>query len=184
MEIRRLSAGEILVSLDRDDCAAFGISYATMSFSDLRTRRFCEQTAVLLCLREECDREGDVTIRAAECDGRLQLYFSFSPKGGEVSVFFRIVEFSSVDGLLDCRPLLAAREDLCLEIYRCGGTYYLCFEGYLRPDCLEGLTLDLLEFGVRSRVDRSYLAEHGEPLPTLAQRLLLPNFEEKDTKNS
>lgn len=157
---------EILVILDSADQSAFGIKYATMSFSDPRTRRFCEQMAVLVCLREGIGESGNITVRAVEnAVGNLLLYFSLPKEGEECCVYSQVIEFSDLDGLLDSRNAFLRDPDLCAEIYRWKGKYYLWYEFYTSPIRFDDLTLTMLEYGEISLLDRSFLTEHATLLP-------------------
>lgn len=158
--------GDVAVVLSVSDQKAFGIRYATMSFSDPRTRRFCEQMAVLVCLREGMDNSGNVTVRAVENpSGDLILYFSLPKEDGSRRLFSRVLEFADVDRLLDCRRVFPKDPRICAEIYRYAGKYYLWFEFYADSHLFGRLTGTLLEYGVSSPLDRSFLAEHATLLP-------------------
>jgi negative regulator of genetic competence, sporulation and motility len=76
-----------------------------------------------------------------------------------------VVEFSSVDELLDCRRVFLLYSDLCAEIYSYGKKYYLWYEFYATADRSAQLTFALLEYGVSSPYDRTFLSEHGTLLP-------------------
>lgn len=166
MRMEQISREEILVILNTSDQEAFGICYESMSFSDLRVRRFCEQLAVLVCLREGLSESGNVSVRALEnAAGDLLLYFSLSGEGEEECMYSQVIEFFNLDGLLDCRRVFVRRRDLCVEVYCWKGKYYLWYEFYTSPEGFDALTLDLLEFGTLSSLDRSFLAEHATPLP-------------------
>ncbi len=157
---------EVVVILDASDQAAFGIRYSTMSFSDLHTRRLCEQLAVLVCLREGIPESGNITIRAVEDPaGILRLYFSLPGEREVCCVYSQVIEFADLDGLLDSRGAFLRDPDLCAEIYRWNGKYYLWYEFYTSPARFDDLTLTMLEYGETSLLDRSFLAEHATSLP-------------------
>lgn len=159
------SAREILVTLTHADQEAFGVHYGTMSFTDPKTRRFCEYMAVLVCLREGISETGNVTVRAAEsASGELLLYFSCPRETGR-GIFSAIVEFESADSLLDCRRVFSVDASLCAEVYRHDKKYYLWYEYDTSPAVFDAFTLSLLEYGSVSSVDRSFLTEHAIPLP-------------------
>ncbi len=166
MQMEKTSRGEILVILNSADQSAFGIRYGTMSFSDLRTRRFCEQMAILVCLREGISGTGNISVRAVEnAAGELLLYFSLPGKGEERCVYSQVIEFPDLDGLLDSRGVFLRDPDLCVEIYRWNKKYYLWYEFYTSPVRFDELTLTMLEYGNLSFLDRSFLAEHATLLP-------------------
>ena len=166
VQMEKTSRNEILVILNSSDQSAFGIRYATMSFSDLRTRRFCEQMAILVCLREGVTESGSVTVRAVEnAAGELLLYFSLPTESEAFRVYSQVIEFADLDGLLDSRSAFLRDPDLCAEIYRWNGKYYLWYEFYTSPVRFDRLTLTMLEYGSVSFLDRSFLAEHATPLP-------------------
>lgn len=163
---------EILVTLSASDQEAFGIRYDTMSFSDLKTRRFCEQTAALICLREGVCEPGSVAVRAAEnAAGELLLYFSL-PVPEQRRTERGVIEFESVDGLLDSRRAFVPDPNLCAEVYRRCGRYYLWYEFEGLPERVRSFSRALLEYGRRSALDRSYLAEHADPMPEAVALLL------------
>lgn len=163
--MEKTSREEILVILSSADQQAFGICYDTMSFSDLKTRRFCEQMAALVCLRKDFGWKGNLSVRAVEsASGELLLYYDSAPEE-ESHVYSQIIEFSDLDGLLDSRSVFFRDPDLCAEIYCWKGKYYLWYEFYTSPARFDSLTLTLLEFGVASSVDRTFLTEHATPLP-------------------
>ncbi len=165
MRVEKTSRNEILVALTSADQTAFGIRYDTMSFSDAKTRRFCEQMAVLVCLREGWEIRGNLSIRAVENpSGELLLYFSLTGEEDRC-VYSQVIEFPDLDGLLDSRNAFLRDPDLCAEIYRWNGKYYLWYEFYTSPVRFDKLTLTMLEYGEFSTVDRSFLAEHGTILP-------------------
>ena len=163
---------EILVTLSAADQEAFGVRYATMSFSDLKTRRFCEYMAVLVCLREGISQPDNVTVRAAEsASGDLLLYFA-CPGERESGIFSGMIVFENADALLDCRRVFSPDSSLCAEVYSYDGKYYLWYEYATTFDLFAAFTAKLTEYGTRSTVDRSFLAEHATPLP-LAVSLFL-----------
>lgn len=171
MKMERTSK-EILVTLSPADQEAFGVRYDTMSFSDLRTRRFCEHMAVLVCLREGGCEAGNVTVRAVEnASGDLLLYFSL-PTECRQCFCERVIFFSELDSLLDCRRIFVSDPKLFAEVYRLNGGYYLWFEYDTTPERFERLTMTLLEYGALAALDRSVLAEHGELLPGVVSLLL------------
>ena len=166
------TAREILVTLSVSDQQAFGVHYDTMSFSDLRTRRFCEHLAVLVCLREGIEETGNVTLRAAENPaGELLLYFSF-PCEIDRGQYSQVIEFFGLDGLLDSRRALLRDPSLCAEVYRYDGRYYLWYEFDTSPRRFAELTATLLEYGTLSSLDRTFLTEHATPLPCAVSLLL------------
>jgi len=166
------TAREILVTLSLSDQEAFGIRYDTMSFSDLRTRRFCEYMAVLVCLREGVQDSESISVRAVEnASGELLLYFS-CPCEAEKDRFSQVLEFFDVNGFLDCRSLFPSSPDLCAEVYFFSGKYYLWYEFHTSPDIFGRLASDLAEFGTVSCLDRCFLCEHGTLL-THASAFLL-----------
>ena len=166
MRMEKTPREEILVILTAADQTAFGIRYATMSFSDLRTRRFCEQMAVLVCLREGVGDAGNISVRAVEnAAGELLLYFSIPKEREEMCVYSQVIEFSDLDGLLDSRGVFFRDPDLCAEIYRWKDKYYLWYEFYTSPARFDELTLTMLEYGTVSFLDRSFLTEHATLLP-------------------
>lgn len=166
VQMEKTPRNEIVVILDPNDQTAFGIRYATMSFSDFRTRRFCEHLAVLVCLREGTGQSGNITVRALEnAAGELLLYFSLPGEGEERCVYSQVIEFADLDGLLDSRCAFLRDPDLCAEIYRWNGKYYLWYEFYTSPVRFDDLTLTMLEYGNLSFLDRSFLAEHATLLP-------------------
>ncbi len=166
VQMEKTPRDEILVTLDSADQAAFGIRYATMSFSDLHTRRFCEQIAVLVCLREGIGEAGNISVRAVEnAAGKLLLYFSLPREGEERCVYSQVIEFADLDGLLDSRSAFLRDPDLCAEIYCWKGKYYLWYEFYTSPCRFDDLTLTMLEYGNLSFLDRSFLLEHATLLP-------------------
>lgn len=171
--MEKTSRDEVLVTLNESDQQAFGIRYASMSFSDLHTRRICEQLAVLVCLREGAQGTGSISVRALEsASGDLLLYFSLSGEGEERCVYSQVIEFFDLDGLLDCREVFFSDENLCAEVYCWKGKYYLWYEFYTSSGKFDSFTLDLLEFGRVSLIDRSFLAEHATPLPGAVPLLL------------
>ncbi len=175
MRMEESSRNEILITLSPSDQAAFGIRYETMSFSDGQTRRFCEQAAVLVCLREGWQARGNLSIRAVENpSGDLLLYFSLTGEA-ERGVYCQVIEFSDLDGLLDSRNAFLRDPDLCVEIYQWDGKYYLWYEFYTSPDRFDDFTLTMLEYGDSSFVDRSFLAEHGTLLPCAVSLFLNEN---------
>lgn len=166
MRIESVPEQGILVTVDREDQKSYGVDYASMSFSDPQTRRFCESLSLLIACRKEELPDGALTIRALPGeDGTLLLYFSSpKPDAEEKTLCSRVMEFASVDALLDCRSVF--RDTLaCVEVYEMQGTYYLWYEAYLTPGCLQALSAELAEYGSRSRVDRSFLSEHATLLP-------------------
>lgn len=166
------TAREILVTLSVADQQAFGVRYDTMSFSDPRTRRFCEQLAVLVCLREGIEETGNVTLRAAENPaGELLLYFSF-PRQIDRGLYSGVIEFFGLDGLLDSRRALLRDPSLCAEVYRYDGRYFLWYEFDTSPRRFAELTALLLEYGTLSSFDRAFLTEHAIPLPCAVPLLL------------
>ena len=163
---------EILVTLSPADQEAFGVRYDTMSFSDFRTRRFCEHLAVLVCLREGGRETGNVTVRAVEnVSGELLLYFSFPPELRSFSGS-RVFWFSDLDGLLDSRRIFSPDPALVAEVYRYRNSYYLWIEYDADPVRFDRFVSRLSEYGVSVSVDRSVLSEHGEPLPGIVSLLL------------
>lgn len=165
MRMEKTSRNEILVALTPSDQEAFGIRYDTMSFSDGKTRRYCEQMAVLVCLREGWEIRGNCSIRAVENPmGELLLYFSLTGEA-DGCVYSQVIEFFDLDGFLDSRNAFRSHPDLCAEIYCWNGKYYLWYEFYTSPHRFDELTLTMLEYGTLSAVDRSFLTEHGTVLP-------------------
>ena len=159
------SAKEILVTLSVSDQEAFGVRYATMSFGDLKTRRFCEYMAVLVCLREGISQPDNVTVRAAEsASGELLLYFD-CPCETEKGLFSGVIVFEDIDAFLDCRRVLSPDISLCAEVYKYGEQYFLWYEYSACYALFSAFTAKLLEFGSRSSFDRSFLMEHATPLP-------------------
>lgn len=172
MKMEKMSR-EILVTLSEADQKAFGVCYDTMSFSDLRTRRFCEHVAVLVCLREGISEAGNVTVRAVEnTSGELLLYFSLPTERSERCLYSRVIEFFDLDGLLDCRHVLGSDPNLCAEVYGYDNKYYLWYEYCTCPDSFDRLTSRLLEYGSPTGVDRSFLSEHGRLFPSASAFLL------------
>lgn len=175
MQIERTAENEIRVTVDPADQKEYGVTYESMNFSDPRTRRFCEQIALLVCFREHlperCDR---LTVRAVRSEGGdLILYFTLPPEGSEVrEVCGQTVEFFSGDALLDCRHFRQADPEVHFEVYRYEGRYFACLDGYLFPSYFDALLSDLTEYGRLSAVDRCFLREHGEALPSAAAYLL------------
>lgn len=166
------TAREILVTLTASDQEAFGIRYDTMCFSDPRTRRFCEYMAVLVCLREGMRGSENLSVRAVEnAAGELLLYFSCSA-GEEEQRRCAVLEFFDVNGLLDCRSAVPSDPDLYAEVYCYGEKYYLWYSCGMKSDLFESLTEALSEFGRLTGVDRTFLCEHGIPLPGAVAYLL------------
>ena len=173
MEIKQVSSEEFLVILDRDDQKNYEVCYKTMSFSDGKTRLLCEQLAVLICLCRSRVGIEDLSLRAMEsASGDLLLRFTFSGEKEEGNLFSQVIEFSDLDGLLDSRNAFSPDPDLCAEIYRLDGKYYLWYEFYTSPVRFDGITRNLLEYGNRSSLDRAYLSEHADPLPQAARLFL------------
>ncbi len=164
MQMEKTPREEIVVILSSADQKAFGVTYNALSFSDRRTRRFCEQLAVLICLQEGVPASGDISVRAAEnAGGELLLYFSV-PRARESETYAGAVAFDSVDALLDCRGALPPFRGT-VEVYALFSKYYLWISSAESPDALFSA---LAEYGTPSHVDRSYLTEHGKFLPSAA----------------
>ncbi len=167
------TAREVLVTLSVADQDAFGIHYNTMSFSDPQTRRFCEHVAVLVCLREGVCEAGNVTVRAVENPaGELLLYFSLPHEPEGRQIFSGVIEFPDADALLDCRRVFVVDVNLCVEVYFYRGKYYLWYEYYTDAVRFDNLTLDLLEYGGLSLLDRTFLTEHAYPMASAVSLFL------------
>ncbi len=166
MQMEKTPREEIVVILSSADQKAFGVSYSALSFSDRRTRRFCEQLAVLICLQEGVPESGDISVRAAEnAGGELLLYFSLPPKPTP-QTYAALLEFDSADGLLDCRSAFRPLSDLVTEVYFYCGKYYLYLQSSAPAESFDFLILSLAEYGTPSSLDRSFLTEHAANLPS------------------
>ncbi len=161
MQMEKTPGEDIVVILSSADQKAFGVTYNALSFSDRRTRRFCEQLAVLICLQEGVPASGDISIRAAEnAGGELLLYFSV-PRPRESETYAGAVVLDSLDALLDCRKAFPPLHGT-VEVYGLSSQYYLWISSKMPTDPLFSA---LAEYGTLSTVDRSFLTEHGQLLP-------------------
>ena len=166
------SGREILVTLSASDQDAFGVRFASMSFADPKTRRFCEYMAVLVCLREDISDVGNVTVRAAEsAAGELLLYFTCPSEEGMHS-FSAVLEFESSDALLDSRHVFVSDPHLCAEVYRYAEKYYLWLEYETTSTRFSSFLSSLSEFGRVVNFDRAFLSEHADPLPVAVSLFL------------
>lgn len=167
MLIEQLDENKIKVTVDTSDQEEYGVTYESMTYSDLNTRKLCE------CIMERAKDEVGFNINGAKLlvearkgmDGSVTLFLSklLSSDDGKEELYGQTVVFKTFDDLCDCNKVL---NDYCEKMtvtdsYVFLGKYYLYFEILCRKKQASELLRSVLEYGDKSDLSHEILNEHG-----------------------
>lgn len=170
MTIESMDQNRIKVTVDRSDQLRYGISYETMTYSDINTRRLCEK------IIRAANRKMGFTVENAQllveakqdAQGTVVLYLSKIPYQEEIEkesedYFCQVVRFEDSSSLLDAAPLFSSVRDLLAysSLYEYDHSFFLYFEIYSTHRTANRLLRDVLEYGRRTGISKLWLDEHA-----------------------
>ena len=168
MIIEQINNDKIKVVVDKNEQREYGITYASMNYSDQNTRKLCEK------IIKTANRQVGFYVGNAKLlveahrgnNGTVTIYLSRIPletENGE-EFLYQTVKFENADNLFDgCRlfePITHKLERSKLFYYK--NSYYLYFEIISDMTFARRFLENLLEYGERTAIDPLFIAEHGE----------------------
>lgn len=168
MNIEQINDNKIKVTVNQEDQKEFGVTYESMNYSDINTRKLCEK--IMLIAKKQTGfsiGNAKLLVEARQSvNGNVTLYLSKIPVGSErrEEYLCQTICFNSVNDMLDgCNLLLPYLEKLeCSYLYEYDNKYYLYFEIFEVHADARLLLQNLLEYSERTQYDKYYLSEHGK----------------------
>lgn len=168
MNIEQVDDNKIKVTVDTNDQKEFGVTYESMNYSDINTRKLCEK--IMSIARAQVGfRIGNAKLLVEarqSCNGSVTLYLSRIPisKDDLEQLYGQMVSFKDANSLMDgCKFFKAysqSLEDSILYFYN--NRYYLYFEIVSTRQYADTLLRSILEYGERSPLNRCILDEYGQ----------------------
>lgn len=170
MTIEQINNDKIKVVVDKNEQREYGVTYASMNYSDQNTRKLCEK------IIKTANRQVGFSVGNARLlveahrgnNGTVTIYLSRIPIETENGEEFlcQTIKFDSVNELLDgCQlfePLANKLERS--KLFYFNKEYYLYFEIISDISFARKFLEELLEYGERTNLDPLFIAEHGKTL--------------------
>lgn len=170
MNIEQIDDNKIKVTVDQNDQKEFGVTYESMNYSDVNTRKLCEK--IMSIARAQVGFKignAKLLVEARQtCNGSVTLYLSRIPvsKDDYEQLYCQMVCFKDANSLMDgCKFFKAYLQNLEDSIlYYYNNKYYLYFEIVSTRQCVDALIRSVAEYGERSSLNRCVLDEHGQSI--------------------
>lgn len=168
MNIEQINDSKIKVTVNTEDQEKYGISYDTMNYTDINTRKFCEN------IIEKAKRELGFDSRNSRIlfearngfQGDLTIIISKIPKSlsDESEYMYQILCYENLDDFFDSgkvfKPCL--EQIVSSELYSLDNKFYLYIEMEGKPSTAKKLITSLFEYSNPVNIAFEYLKEHGK----------------------